>query len=137
MGKRSFTNGSSRRFVISRLERLILRQILHCCMVMARGTVPTSFRSRAPACAPYGSPTARFLSKASLSSVHPHSSRFLITLRLSFRFSNFISGSFFFSQLLSSVQIVSPNRIDAVSRRQYVRRGGPRTLMLGSARVRR
>ena len=30
-----------------------------------------SVRSRAPACAPYGSPTARFPSKASLSSVHP------------------------------------------------------------------
>ena len=35
-------------------------------------------------------------------------SRFLITLRFSFCFSNFISGSFFFSQLPSGVQIVCP-----------------------------
>ena len=67
----------------------------------------------------------------------PLPSRFLITLRFSFCFSNFIPGSFFFSQLPSGIQIVSPNRIDAVSRRQYVRRGGPRTLTIGSARVRR
>ena len=67
----------------------------------------------------------------------PLPSRFLITLRFSFCFSNFILGSFFFSQLPSGVHIVSPNRIDAVSRRQYVRRGGPRTLTLGSVRERR
>ena len=67
----------------------------------------------------------------------PLPSRFLITLRFSFCFSNFILGSFFFSQQLSVLQIVSPNRIDAVSRRQYVRRGGPRTLTLGSVRERR
>ena len=67
----------------------------------------------------------------------PLPSRFLITLRFSFCLSNFIPGSFFFSQLLSGIQIVSPNRIDAVSRRQYVCRGGPRTLTLESVRERR
>ena len=67
----------------------------------------------------------------------PLPSRFLITFRFSFCFPKFTPGSFFFSQLPSGIQIVSPNRIDAVSRRQYVRRGGPRTLTLGSVRVRR
>ena len=67
----------------------------------------------------------------------PLPSRFLITLHFSFCFSNSIPGSFFFSQLPSGVHIVSPNKIDTVSRRQYVRRGGPRTLTLGSVRERR
>ena len=67
----------------------------------------------------------------------PLPSRFLIANLLLYSLLFFFLGSFFFSQLLFVLKVVSPNRIDAVSRRQYVRRGGPRTLTIGSVRERR
>ena len=67
----------------------------------------------------------------------PLPSRFLIANLVLYSLLFFFLGSFFFSQLPPGIQIVNPNKIDAVSRRQYVCWGGPRTLTLGSARERR